>query len=65
MATKDLGTYEYAGFEYKVTEVEPEGAAKAYVFLSPVEGQHAAAAKDKHMRAALQCFLQEQKDKRR
>ncbi len=46
----DLGTYEYAGFQYKVTQ------SGRVTLLAPVPGQHAAAGRDKHMRAALECW---------
>lgn len=39
--------YEYAGFHYHLTD----GA------MVPLPGQHNAASKDKHRRAALECFV--------
>lgn len=45
--------YEYAGFQYEVTETE-----YGKVILKPVSGQHPAASKDKHLRAATELFLE-------
>lgn len=51
MTTIDLGVYEYAGFQYKVTQVDRS------TFLAPIPGQHAAAGREKHLRAALECWF--------
>lgn len=45
--------YEYAGFNYYVIHV-PGG-----IEMRPVEGQHPAAQKEKHRRAARDCYLQD------
>ncbi len=55
----DLGTYEYAGFQYRVTRVVPRPEAKAYLFLQTEKGQHPAAYKEKHLQAALQCYMED------
>ena len=58
--TKDLGIYEYAGFRYTVTEVEASFTPnKPFIVMSPVAGQHRAAQKEKHLRHAMECYLQE------
>lgn len=46
--------HEYAGFRYVIVHEDGEP-----VRAEPVEGQHPAAAKDKHRRAALETFVQE------
>lgn len=45
--------YEYAGFRYVVTVVGDD------VRVVPVAGQHPAASKEKHIRAARECFLED------
>lgn len=55
--TEDLGTYEYAGFRYKVSCVRTENGS--HIFLAVAPGQHPAAAKDKHLRAALECYMED------
>jgi len=52
-------TFEYAGFEYTLgenTHGEP--------VMIPVPGQHPAASKDKHCRAALEEYQADQRAKR-
>lgn len=49
-------TYEYAGFRYEVKRYNGRAVA-----MHPQEGQHPAAAKDKHRRAALESFFQDGK----
>lgn len=46
-------TYEYAGFHY-IIDGEPK-----HLTAIPVQGQHAAASKEKHRRAAIECFLED------
>lgn len=58
MATERLGEYEYAGFRYTATRVTPDGGIP-FVFLTVVPGQHQAAYKEKHLKAALECFLED------
>lgn len=57
--TADLGTYEYAGFSYRVTRIVPRPGSSPYLFLQAEKGQHPAASKDKHLQAALQCYLED------
>ena len=45
--------YEYAGFRYTITT---DGN---HLRAAPLPGQHRAAAKDKHLRAAVECFMQD------
>lgn len=45
---EDIGTYEYAGFVYQLPD------------FVPVEGQHQAAWKDRHRRAARECYKEDQ-----
>lgn len=52
-------TYEYAGFLYKV---EPSDRGPV---LSPLEGQHPAAAKQKHVMAARECYLDDRSRRNR
>jgi hypothetical protein len=52
-------TYEYAGFQYWVKR-----DAQGKVNLTPCDGQHPAASKDKHRRAAMECYADDQKAKR-
>lgn len=47
--------YEYAGFRYTIDQREGDGNLHAY----PHEGQHPAANKEKHRRAAVETFVQE------
>jgi hypothetical protein len=47
--------YEYAGFRYTIDQREGDGQLRAY----PHEGQHPAANKEKHRRAAVECFIQD------
>ncbi len=49
--------YEYAGFRYRVW-LKDDGTVKS---VEPVEGQHSAAAKQKHLMNARSCFEQETK----
>ncbi len=49
--------YEYAGFTYLV-ESKSGGGVK----LIPAPGQHPAAYKEKHRRAALECYLEDHED---
>lgn len=46
-------TYEYAGFVYEVIH---DGET---VRLTPIPGQHSAANKEKHIRAARECYKQD------
>lgn len=46
--------HEYAGFLYRMSGT-PER-----IMITPVEGQHRATQKEKHLRAALSTFLEEQ-----
>jgi len=46
---------EYAGFSYLIDMREGDNILRAY----PVPGQHPAAAKEKHRRAALQIYFEE------
>lgn len=48
--------WEYAGFMYRLTSPEPHR-----VIATPHEGQHPAANKEKHRRAAVETFLEEHK----
>jgi hypothetical protein len=43
--------YEYAGFRYRVEQL-----MDGHVQAIPLAGQHPAAAKDKHRRAAIECW---------
>ena len=45
--------YEYAGFRYIITETAMGAVA------TPEPGQHPAANKDKHRRAAVECWRQD------
>lgn len=47
--------YEYAGFEYQITKTSDRPDWQAV----PLLGQHRAANKDKHRRAAIECYLQD------
>jgi hypothetical protein len=47
--------YEYAGFRYTIEQRKGDDWLKAY----PLPGQHPAANKDKHRRAAVEMFKQE------
>jgi hypothetical protein len=47
--------YEYAGFDYILT-LDDDGRA---AWAKPVDGQHIAAGKDKHRRAAVEMYNQE------
>ena len=47
--------YEYAGFEYEIHEIEGR------VIAIPRKEQHAASRKEKHRKAAVNCFEQEYK----
>lgn len=47
-------TYEYAGFRFNVTISEGDG-----VIMTALPGQHSAAYKDKHLRAAYNCFIED------
>lgn len=49
-------TYEYAGFRYVMTR-DDDGDWRAV----PVEGQHKAASKEKHIRAAIEAFAEAQR----
>lgn len=44
--------YEYVGFRYVI-----EAPDNTHILATPLPGQHPAAAKDKHRRAAVECFL--------
>lgn len=46
-------TYEYAGFTYTID------GTPARLTATPVPGQHRAAGKEKHRRAAVECFLKD------
>lgn len=48
--------WEYAGFMYRLTSPEPHR-----IIATPHEGQHPAANKEKHRRAAVETFLEEHK----
>lgn len=61
MGIEQLGEYEYAGFRYKVSR--NVAGDISHVFLTVIPGQHAAAPKEKHLRAALECYLSDQKEK--
>jgi len=50
--------YEYAGFHYTIV-VDGDK-----VTVIPAAGQHPAASKEKHVRAALECFFEEAGRKR-
>ena len=53
--------YEYAGFRYIVYRNSigvPEN-------MVPVEGQHPAAGRDKHRRAARECLIQDEAENKR
>lgn len=50
-------TYEYAGFIYRVLK-DGEGG----VYLVPIEDQHRAAWKERHIRAARECYEQEKQN---
>lgn len=50
--------YEYAGFRYQVLNTR-----HGETFMVPYQGQHAAAWKGVHMRAARDMYLQEKKAK--
>lgn len=43
--------YEYAGFQYSITNIADRPIA------IPVPGQHPAAYKEKHRRAAVECWV--------
>ena len=45
--------YEYAGFQYTISVDGDE------VKVMPIKGQHPAASKEKHIRAARECYLEE------
>ena len=47
--------YEYIGFTYKIVLDDPCGFPVAV----PLDGQHSAARKDKHCRAAVECWEQD------
>lgn len=47
--------YEYAGFSYRVW-IDEGGGIKG---VEAVEGQHPASKKEKHLRAARECFIQD------
>jgi hypothetical protein len=49
-----VGTYDYAGFVYTVM-IEDDGDVR----MVPEEGQHKAARKEKHIRAARECYLED------
>ena len=51
--TEQATTHEYAGFTYYIRGDWPDLTAV------PLPGQHPAAAKDKHRRAAVETFKQE------
>ena len=44
--------YEYAGFRYTID------TSGEWPVATPLPGQHPAAAKEKHRRAAVECFVQ-------
>lgn len=50
--------YEYAGFRYLMVPMLGSWT------VVPVDGQHAAANKEKHKRSALEVFLTEKKDRK-
>jgi transposase len=52
-------TYEYAGFKYEVTTEDGD------VVMTPIPGQHHAAWKERHRRAAKECYLEEGRHVRR
>jgi hypothetical protein len=54
-------TYEYAGFRYKVWRDDRSKATR----LTPLAGQHPAASKEKHLRAAMQCMLDDERERER
>jgi hypothetical protein len=56
----DKETYEYAGFRYYV-DIDAIGTIR----MTPVEGQHWAAAKDKHIRAARDMYVGESRKGKR
>ena len=49
-------SYEYAGFRYVIDRT------LSRLVATPAPGQHKAAWKEKHRRAALSCFMQEHGD---
>lgn len=49
----EIHSYEYAGFEYDIMLFN-----KTWI-VTPKLGQHPASDKEKHKRAALECFLQD------
>jgi hypothetical protein len=51
--------YEYAGFQFEM-ELDEQGRA---VSARPLAHQHPASRKDKHRRAAIECYNQEQTDR--
>jgi hypothetical protein len=53
-------TYEYAGFRYYV-DIDAIGTVR----MRPVEGQHWAAARDKHLRAAREMYMAERRRRER
>ena len=53
--TEKPEVYEYAGFQYRVTRAE-DGTPT----LTAMPGQHSAAYKDKHLRAARELFNAEE-----
>lgn len=56
---EQLGEYEYAGFKYKVSRVTTN-SGKSHIFLEVLPGQHPAAGKDKHLRTALSCYMEDE-----
>lgn len=50
----DKLTYAYAGFQYEIIQLD-NGKFSA----TPLPGQHPAAAKEKHRRAALENFIED------
>jgi acetamidase/formamidase len=48
--------YEYAGFKYLIRKID------GVVSLTPAPGQLGAAAKERHIRNATECYLQDHKD---
>jgi hypothetical protein len=51
--TAQIELYEYIGFKYIIKRID------ASYSIEPLPGQHRAAAKEKHRRNALQCYLED------
>lgn len=54
-----LVKYEYAGFRYIIERVDTAYSIKAF------PNQHSAATKEKHLKAALECYLQDRMRKQK